>query len=116
MKYQIKESKTDIVLKDCSTLLEANTLIQLYEKEDKVNGDYEPNFYELVEIDTMEDYFENIMRQIESGHKDYALALLSILKKRHRWHFLNWLDETYFYESHDNGEHGSIAQITDILG
>lgn len=116
MKYQIQNKQTGIVITECSTLAVAEAVLQSYEYEDKMNGDYQPDFYDIVEIDHIQDYFENIMTRIESGHKEYALSLYSRLRKREKALFLNWLETTYFYESHDSGEHGSVAEITEILG
>lgn len=116
MKYQIQQRETGIIIADCTTLSKAESILKLYEANDKVNGDYEPNFYEIVKVGFIQDYFESIMTRIESGHKYYALSLYNKLKKSQKKHFHNWLETTYFYESHDNEQHGSVTEITEMLG
>ena len=48
--YQIQDRESGNIIDTCLTLAEADDLLYQFEKEDKKDGCFEPNFYEIVEM------------------------------------------------------------------
>lgn len=51
MKYIIQDREAGNFIDEFNSLEEAEDMIAQYEREDTLQGCYEPDFYEIVEID-----------------------------------------------------------------
>lgn len=54
MKFTIRDRETGTEIEDAATLEEAEKIIEKYETEDKNDGTYTPNFYEIYNNETDE--------------------------------------------------------------
>lgn len=50
MKYQIQDREAGNRICEVETLKEAQKLVETYEKQDKQDNTYTPNFYEIIEL------------------------------------------------------------------
>jgi len=48
--FRIQDREAGNVIEECETLEQAKTLVAQYEKTDKKEGNYTPDFYEIAEI------------------------------------------------------------------
>jgi hypothetical protein len=49
-KYVIQDREARNIIEECDTLAEAQHILQQYEEEDKEEGMYTDDFYEIVEV------------------------------------------------------------------
>ena len=56
--YQIRDRETGTPIEDCTSHAEALAILASYEAEDVENGNYTPDFYEIVAI-TLDDDTDN---------------------------------------------------------
>ena len=49
MTYRIQCRETGDVIERCETLRRAEEIVESYEREDMEEGDYSPDFYEILE-------------------------------------------------------------------
>lgn len=52
MKYIIRDREAGNIIDEFQTMEEAERQLEAYEEEDKINGEYEPDFYEIWTPDT----------------------------------------------------------------
>lgn len=50
-KYIIRDREAGNIIEELKTLKDAKKLLNQYEREDKKDGIYTPNFYEIIEIE-----------------------------------------------------------------
>lgn len=50
MKYIVRDRQCGWVIEECETYEEAIDVIKEFEKEDKANNEYTPDYYEIVNI------------------------------------------------------------------
>ena len=56
------------------------------------------------------DTFEHIMYTLGHGDKDSAIAMYKALDNQSKLDFIDWLDETYFYEQFDNDDTETLPE------
>jgi len=49
--YIIRDREAGNIIEECATIEEAKTTLAAYEEEDRKDGCYEPDFYEIVEVE-----------------------------------------------------------------
>jgi hypothetical protein len=58
----------------------------------------------------MIDTFEHIMYTLGHGDKESAIAMYKALDSQSKLDFIDWLDETYFYEQFDNDDFETLPE------
>lgn len=58
----------------------------------------------------MIDAFEHIMYTLGHGDKESAIAMYKALDSQSKLDFIDWLDETYFYEQFDNDDFETLPE------
>ena len=56
--YQIRDRETGTPIEDCTSHAEALAIVEQYEADDRTEGNYTPDFYEIVAI-TLDDDTDN---------------------------------------------------------
>jgi len=56
------------------------------------------------------DTFEHIMYTLGHGDKHSAIAMYKALDSQSKLDFIDWLDETYFYEQFDNDDTETLPE------
>ena len=117
MKYQIQQRETGIVINDCPTLLEAQSLLEAFEWQDKVNNEFVPNFYAIAEVETNDydtEQFVAIMYTLPRNESE-AMAMYQALDYASQSEFIDWLSTTYYYEQFDNDDAESLIEVIDLF-
>lgn len=115
MRYQITRKNTGYIIDECKTLAEAEMLVKIFEENARERNDYIEGNIIIQENEDMEYEFWRIMYYLGKGNTAKAKARYKAMIWDYQELFIDWLNDTYYYEQFDNDDTESLPEIIAIF-